>query len=427
MKQKKLLILGSDVGSLDVLREAHKMGVYVIVTDLMETSPTREAADETWNISTTDIDLLVDKCREIGVDGVLTGSSDFNISNSRKLCKKLGLPLYCESDMAWEAATNKSVFKKVCEEIGAPVATSYYISDQLTEEELDTINYPVVVKPVDKSGNRGMSYCKNKEELRIGYRNAQSVSDNSTIIVERQLHGPEFAVNYVIADGEIQLFYFSAEHNEPGEKCNLYSMIYTTYKHLDQYKKELNEKVIEVFKKLGCKEGLAWVECMLDDDGHFYLVEMGYRFGGEMTYVPYTYVCGFNMVKWMVEIAMGIKHKKEDLPEPLRIYNSTAASYHLWNTMDGEIAYLEGVEEISKLPNVFVDMPRRVGNTARFHSCMGVIRIFGPTVEELAKTIEDINKLLVCKDKDGNNLIIYYTDTNRLINDFNEGISKQLD
>lgn len=76
---RKLLVLGSDYGTLDIVHEAKKRGIYVIVADLMETSPTKEVADEVWLISTTDTDLLEQKCREVGVTAVITGASDFNI------------------------------------------------------------------------------------------------------------------------------------------------------------------------------------------------------------------------------------------------------------------------------------------------------------------------------------------------------------
>lgn len=424
MKQK-LLILGSDYGTLDLVKEAHKMGVYVIVSDTMQTSPTKREADEQWFISTTDIDALEKKCREENVNAVTFGASDFNINNGRKLCKRLNLPFYCESDRAWEVACNKSEFKKICKEVGAPIATDYYLTDALSREELDKVHYPVVVKPVDKSGNRGMSYCKNEEELVKAWKYARSVSDNSTIIVERELHGPEFAVNFVMADGEISLLYFSSEHNQPGELENLYSVIYTTSAHLKQFKEEVCDKVKEVFKKAECKEGLAWVETILDSDGHFYLLEMGYRFGGEMTYVPYECVSGFNSVKWMLEVALGIKHTKEDLPKDLDCcYRGCAATYYMFTTCEGEIAKMQGIEEIEAMPNTFLDFPKREGNSVRFHAAMGIIRIFGKDADELCQTIENINKVLKITDKDGKDMFIYYNDYESIKKEYNQGLKE---
>lgn len=420
---RKILILGSDYGTLDLVKEAHNMGLYVIVSDTMDTSPTKQAADEAWYISTTDIDALEKKCREENITAVTFGASDFNINNGRKLCKKLGLPVYCESDRAWEVACNKSEFKKICKSVGAPVATDYYLSDKLTKEELSVIRYPVVVKPVDKSGNRGMSYCNNEEELIAAYKYARSVSENSTIIIERMLKGPEFAVNYVMADGEIKLLYFSSEHHQPEQLENLYSVIYTTSAYLKQYIAEVSEAVKAVFKAAGCREGLAWVETIRDTDGHFYLLEMGYRFGGEMTYVPYERVSGFNSIRWMLEVALGMKHTKEDLPEELnKCYRGCAASYYMFTTCDGEIATMEGIEEIEAMENVVLDFPKRVGNSVRFHAAMGIIRIFGQDCEELCDTILKINSLLKIKNKEGKDMFIYYDDVDSIRKEYQQGL-----
>lgn len=419
----KLLVLGSDYGTLDLVKEAHKMGVYVVVSDTMDTSPSKQEADEAWFISTTDIDELEKKCKDEGINAVIFGASDFNINNGRKLCKRLGLPYYCKSDRAWEVACNKSEFKKLCKKVGAPVATDYYLTDALSREELDKIQYPVVVKPVDKSGNRGMSYCKNEDELIAAYKYARSVSDNETIIVERELHGPEFVVNYVLADGEIRLLCFSSEHNQPGELDNLYSIIYTTSSHLKQFIDDVSDKVKTVFREAQCREGIAWVETIRDNDGNFYLLEMGHRFAGEMTYVPWESVSGFNTIRWMLEIALGVKHKEKDMPEELNMcYKGCAASYFLFAKDNAEIAIMEGIEEIEAMPNTFIDFPKRVGNTVKYHASMGIIRIYGEDIEHLCNTIDRINSILKIKDTQGRDMFIYFDDYKTLREEYYQGL-----
>ena len=244
-------------------------------------------------------------------------------------------------------------------------------------------------------------------------------------IVERELHGPEFAVNYVMTGGHIQLLYFSSEHSQPGQKENMYSLICTTSCHLKQYLAEVNDKVIEVFKKIGCKEGNAWVECMLDRDGHFYILEMGYRFGGEMTVMPYEKVCGFNTVKFMLDIAKGVKHKVTDLPEPLnKAYREIAASYHLFISKEGNIAKIEGVEEVKKIPNVFVDMPKVVGSFSKLGLTMGIIRIFAQGADELCDIIARINSVLKITDAEGDNMFVYYDDFESIKREYNQGLQE---
>ncbi len=421
---KKLLILGSDFGTLQIVREAHELGMYVIVADLMETSPTKELADEAWLISSTDTDLLTKKCIEENVSALMFGASDFNVWNAREVCKRLGLPIYCSSDYACRVARDKGEFKRICKAVGAPVATDYYLTDALTDDELSTVRYPVVVKPVDKSGNRGMSYCRDREELIAGYKAARTISDKE-IIVERQLHGKEYNVHYVLADGHARLLYFSSTHHEPGEAENLYSFKCTTSCHLKQYLEKVNDSAIRAIEKAECREGIVWFDCIRDDDGHFYLLEMGYRFGGVMTYVPYEKVTGFNTVRWMLECACGVRHTESDLPPALdKVLTGCAASYNLFSKYDGEVAHVRGLSEIADLPGVYIDIPKREGNSVRAHACMGLVGLYGEDIEQVCERLQKVNSLLKISNACDENMFIYFDDQESLKREYYEGIEQ---
>lgn len=423
MKSKKILILGSDFGTIEVVKEAHRRNMYVIVSDLMKTSPSKELADESWMISTTDIDLLEKKCKEENISAIMFGASDFNINNCRELCKKLDLPIYCNNDYSWKIARNKRKFKDLCKRIGAPIATDYIVSDNLKKEELAQINYPVVVKPCDKSGNRGMSFCNNEKELVEAYHKAREISSEK-IIIERKLTGKEYNIHYALADGESTLLYFSSTHHEPDYSSNLYSFKVTTSEHLKQFIDEVDSKLKQVFKEAKCKEGIVWVDAIRDNDGHFYLLEMGYRFGGVMTYVPYKYVSNFNTISWMLDCSLGIKHKKEDLPMLSFPLTSVAASYHLFTKKSGMINKIDGLDELEKMDNVFIDLPKRSNNEVRYNVCMGLLGIYGETIEELCSTLKKINKYLKVRDKDNTNMFINYDDYDELIREYYSGMKQ---
>ncbi|MDE7382244.1 MAG: ATP-grasp domain-containing protein [Muribaculaceae bacterium] len=422
---KKLLVLGSDYGTLDTVLEAKKMGLYVIVTDTMTTSPTRDAADETWNISTTDIDALEAKCLECGISGVVYGASDFNITQGRALCKRLGLPHFCTSDFAWENARNKALFKKTCKSVGAPVATDYYLSDSLTEEELKKVKYPVVVKPVDMSGNRGMSYCNNEDQLVAAYKYAREVSDNPLIVVERQLFGAEYCIDYVMADGEIEFLYFVGEHNQPEYPQNYYSIMNTTSSDLKKYFETTDQKVREAIKAAGCREGIVWVEVILDQDGQFYILEMGHRYGGEMIYGLYEKVSGFNSHKYMIETALGVRHNQDSLPKILdHPQKEVVGGYFLFAKKCAVIADIKGLEEIEKLPGITIDMPKRIGSSTREGASAGIIHILGENIEDFCKKIETINLTLKILDASGENLFVIYDDYNTLRDEYHKGLKE---
>lgn len=425
MENQKLLVLGSDYVTVEVVKEAKDMGVYVIVTDLMETSPSKQAADEAWMVSTTDLDLLERKCKEESVTAIMFGASDFNIENARILCRRLGLPLYCDNDKAWAAARNKSLFKEACKEAGAPVATDYYLTDALTDAELDSVVFPVVVKPVDKSGNRGMSYCHNRQELVDAWKKARSISDNERIVVERMLKGPEYNINYVCGDGEVRLASFSRTYHQPGEASNLYSFEYNSAYHLKQYLAETNGPLIETFKQLGCREGIVWVDAMWDEqDEQFYILEMGYRFPGSMLCVPHKTMTGYSSVRWMLEVALGIQHKAENMPAPLtEARTDCAGSIHMFTNHGGIVGKIEGLEEVLALPGVNVDMPKREGGAVRDYACMGLLGIYAKDCDALCDTLKKINETLKIEDTNGENLIIRFTDYEILKKEYKEGLA----
>lgn len=419
-----LLVLGSDYCTLQVVKEAKAMGYYVIVADLMDTSPTKEAADEAWLVSTTDIELLTEKCKKHSIKGIMFGASDFNINNARIICKKLNLSIYCSDDYAWKVARDKREFKNLCKYVGAPIADDYELDDCLNDDSINKIKFPVVVKPSDKSGNRGMSYCNNKQELIEAYQNVREISDAS-VIVERKLVGQEYNVHYAIAEGVPRLLYFSSTHHEPSQAENLYSFKCTTSAYLKQYIEEVNDKAVEVIKKSGCKEGIAWFDCIRDNDGHFYLLEMGHRFGGVMTYVPYEKVSGFNTTKWMIECAVGVKHTVADLPKELNeAYKGCAGSYHLFSNSDKFIASIEGLEELSRVTDIFIDLPKREGNRLRYHACSGLIGIYGKDIYDLCNKLKKINRVLFVYDENNNNMFIKFDAYDELIDEYEKGLKQ---
>jgi biotin carboxylase len=289
----------------------------------------------------------------------------------------------------------------------------------MKEEDLKKIQYPVVVKPVDKSGNRGVNYCTNESELRDAYKYARELSDNEVVVCERQLHGPEWVVNYIIENGEARLLYFGRELHQHGFAANNYSMITTSSNGLRQWNKEVDASIKALFKSVGFDNGVVWFETIRDDDGKFYLIEPGYRFSSESLYSLYEKVNGFNTTKWFIECALGIKHDFSKLPVQLTEYHpQCVGGYHLFACRGGIIAKIEGLDVLEKMENVVIDLPKREGGKVINKVCMGLIKIYGNTVEELVDTLQKINSVFFMRDDAGENMFIRYTDYQDLLDDF---------
>ena len=415
----KMLMLGSTGrGTKELLLEAKRRGIYTIITDNLseEQSPTKKYADESWMISTSEIDLLEEKCRSYNIEAIMNGISTYNISVAMELCKRLGLPCYATPN-SWNYTIDKRAFKDLCIRCNVPVAQDYYIAKNPTKEEYQKVVYPVVVKAIHQSANRGTSYCNNQDELIIACDYARSVSSSDTVIVERKLEGREYTAWYALADGNASLINFASMYNQPGYPSNCYSVTTTHTNKLDRYLNEVDPNFKKALKESGCKEGIAWIEMMLDKDGHFYVLETGYRMSGDMMARVHKNVSNFDTYAWLVDIASGKKHTALDLPksqdeEPQRC----GCSYILWSEEEGTISRIEGLSEIKNLPgiNINIDGNLKVGNRVSKHQYLYVITFDTENISKMCNVIEQINNTVKIFDQQNNDIVIRYTDFNSL-------------
>lgn len=426
LKGKKLLMLGTSYLSSEIVRYAKSLGIYTIVTDYLDPqdSVAKTISDEYWMINTNEVDLLEQKCREENITIVTCGISEFNLEVSMELCKRLGLGTYCTPE-AWHYSRDKRDFKDLCKKLGGPVAKDYYLSDKLTDAEIDAVELPVMVKPVDMSGNRGISYCYTKEDLIKGYKYARSLSKNSKIIIERMLHGREWWAGYAIADGHISLMSLNGMYSQPGEPANCYTITSTVTDKITKFTKEINPKIEDILKAVGCKEGFAWVQLMLDEDGEFYIIEMGYRLTGEMIFMPLKHTIGFDTVKWLFDSSLGIKHTKDQLPTPqTHAFKGTSTGMALWTNKSGKITSIDGWDEILKIPGVFAETLHKVGDELALYRPFGYVTFATDDFDSMEEMIKQINNNLHVYNENNEDMLIKYTDFDFLRSLYEKGLAE---
>ena len=396
---------------------AKSQGIYTIVTDYLQPEDSRAKllADEYWMISTGDYDALEKKCREEEVNAICSGIAAFNIEASLELCKRLDLPRYCDFE-PWHYTMNKGDFKALCRECNVPVATDYFLSNHPSEEELQKIQLPVVVKAVDQSANRGMSYCFTRKEIIPAIEYAHTFSKSENVIIERMLHGIEYTAYYALAEGEASLVNLFCDLAQPGTPNNCYAVNSTACDKLDVYLKEIDPYFRNLLKKGGMKEGVCWIELILDEDGHFYVIEMGYRMSGDMMAIPISDVTGFNSYKWMVDIAMGIKHTKDDLPHSQNdIYKDCGCSYILWSdSKPGTVSKMEGVDEILSIPGVRLNPNVKINSSYRANQYLLTFTFTRSCVEDVISIIQKINETVKVFDENEVDVSMKFTDFDQL-------------
>ena len=165
---KTLLFLdGSSLAACAVIR-AKEMGIKTIVANYYppEKSPAKKICDEVWDVNFSDIDLMVKKIKENHVDGIFIGWTDSHLPFYTEICARACLPC-CGTKEQFEILSNDKVkFKKKCMEYGVPTPELYEVTPEFRREDMGKIKYPVMVKPADGSGGRGIMRCDNEEQLK---------------------------------------------------------------------------------------------------------------------------------------------------------------------------------------------------------------------------------------------------------------------
>ena len=425
---KKLLMLGTSNISCHIVEYAKSRGIYTIVTDYLEPerSVAKLIADEYWMINTANVDELEVKCREEGVTAVISGILSFNIEKGMELARRLQLPYYCTKE-AWDLTgdVDKALFKKICLENGAAVATDYFLTDNPTDEELDSVHFPVVVKPVDGKANVGVSFCYNKEDLRKAFELVHKVSENPKMVVEKLIKGEEWYSSYAIVNGQVRFLALNAMYWEPGYPTNCYTITTTVSNHIEQFLEEINPQIETVLKKIGCTNGYAWVQVMRDEEtGKFVVIESGYRFDGDMMFMPIKDITGYDSVKAMVDYHCGLESEGNPLPPPQKhAFTKCGCGHMFWTKKAGTISKVEGVDEIKKLiPGVYVECRRRPGDTFDAYRPLGTITYTAKDCEEFCKYIDIVNKTIKIFDETGEDVIIKYTNFDYLKKVYQEGL-----
>ncbi len=348
LKGKKLLIMGGMRISCEIVKKAQQMGIITLVADYnpIEKSPAKAIADQIYNVSITDVDAVVDVIKKEGVDGVFVGFNDMLLPYYADICRKAKLPCYGTKEQ-FQILTEKDRYKALCRKFGIPVIPEYDIHD-------NRIDYPVLVKPSDSSGSRGITICHNKKELETAVEKGQQASRNGRVIIERYMDGREVTVFWTFQDGN---YYLSAlgnrhvKHNQ-GEDIIPLPVGYTFPSvFLAKYRAEVEQNCKAMFRHLGIRDGMMFMQCKVEN-GTCYIYDLGYRLTGSLEYKILERVCGYNPLEMMICHALtgrmgdiSISHKA--VPEfPFPAFNVSCLS------APGTISEIRGIDIVKSFAEV---------------------------------------------------------------------------
>lgn len=415
----RLLVLGSSVGSVEIVKYARSEGAYVIVTDYLseEKSAAKQYANETAMISTVDVEALCKFGREKGIDGIFCGVSEMNLVAMEQVARRMGLPCYFTKEQ-WDICQNKARFKDLCRKYGVPVPTDY--TQAVKEGDWTQLSYPVIVKPVDSSAGRGIRICNSQEEVEEAYAYAMTFSASRTVLVEELVQGTnEITATYTLKDGQISLSclkdkLISLDHENITAQVDV---LIAPSAFLSRYLENVNDAVIQMLKGIGAKEGSVFIQGIAGPD-RFTFFEMGYRINGGSDYRLIAAENGINYLHMMVSYALTGKTEGFDLAMDNPFFRRHVLTFNMY-IHGGTIDTMEGREVVEKLPNVLTcEYMRKPGdlikedNTLSQRGFRAVIA--DASIENVQKTILNIQKAIRICDIEGRDMMYRPFDVARL-------------
>lgn len=307
---KKIMVLGGSHYALPVIKAAHNLGLYVITADYLPDNIAHKYSDEYCNVSIIDKEATLKVAQERGIDGIISFACDPGVVTAAYVAEQMKLP----SVGSYEAVSilqNKGRFRAFLTEHGfnVPTAKGYTaIEDALADSEL--FHWPVIVKPTDSAGSKGVNRVDDPAKLREAIEYALSFSRGKEFIIEDFItqHGFSSDTDSFSVDGELKFVSFNSQRFDTNAENPYTPAAYSWPSSMTaEHQAELRLELQRLITLLGLKTSIYNIETREGTDGKAYIMECSPRGGGNRLAECLEYATGVKLVENAVRAAMGME------------------------------------------------------------------------------------------------------------------------
>ena len=312
--KKNLVIIGANEFQNPLILRAKELG-YVTHVFAWESGDVGEySADYFYPISIIEKERILEVCRVIKPVGIVSIASDLAAITVNYVAEALGLVGNgMESALV---STNKHLMRRAFEKAGLPSCKSVLVDEAFDLDSLQ-MDYPLIVKPTDRSGSRGIFKVTKPEALKKAVDFAREPSFEKKVLVEEFAEGREYSIEYISFEGEHH-FLACTEKFTTGAPMFVETGHLQPPKHMDAGTLEKIQALIpRVLDSLGVCYGASHTELKIDRNGNIKLIECGARMGGDCIGSDLVYISrGIDFVKAVIDVACGTKPALEPVREP---------------------------------------------------------------------------------------------------------------
>lgn len=338
--KKKLAIIGASYLQQPLVEKAREMGLYTICFAWEDGAVCKDLCDKFYPISIVDKDAILKVCREEGIDAVTTIASDVAVLTVNYVAEQMGL--IGNPDKYSQTATNKYLMRQCFMENGVP-SPKYCLTDGEVPMSISTFRFPVIVKPTDRSGSRGVEKVEKQEDLQEAITRACKESFQQKAVIEEFVEGREISVESISFEGKhyvLQItdkvtteapFFVELEHHQPSTLP-------------EDIKSRVKAIVLNALTALHIQYGASHAELKITKDGDIRVIEIGARMGGDFIGSDLVKLStGYDFLKGVIDVAFG------QFEEPKITEHKFSGVYFLCKETERLLPIIENAEKYPEI------------------------------------------------------------------------------
>ena len=306
--KKKLAIIGGSYLQLPIVKKAKEMGIETHCFSWRDGAVCADVADFFYPISIIEKEEILNKCQEIRIDGITTIASDTAVVTVNYVASRMGLR--SNPDDYSEVTTNKYKMRQCFLDNDVP-SPKFALVENLARYQIVGFKFPLIVKPTDRSGSRGVEKVLDPVQLEEAILRAQNESFEHKAIIEEFVTGREISVESISNKGQhtiLQItdkvttgapFFVELEHHQPSSLP-------------EDIKDRVREIVLKALDALHIQYGASHSELKITEDGDIRVIEIGARMGGDFIGSNLVQLStGYDFLKGVIEVALGAFHEPQ--------------------------------------------------------------------------------------------------------------------
>lgn len=394
MFKKKILLLGGSTQQIPAIEYANARGYYTILCDFLHDNPGRNYSDKFYCVSTTDKEAVFEIARTEKIDGIVAYASDPAAPTAAYVAEKLGLPTNPYESV--EILTNKDKFREFLEKnnFNTPKAKGYDSIEEV-RKEISNFKLPVIIKPVDSSGSKGVTKLSDYNNLENQINNALLYSIGKRFIIEEfvEKDGYQVAGDGFVIDGNLVFRCFGNDHfNNKGLNQFVPISASFPYNMPKRVHEKIHNEIQRLLSLLNMKLGAYNFDIRIDKEENVYLMEVGPRNGGNFIPQVIRYATEIDMIEYTIKSAVG--EKCDDIK--MKETNGFWSYYAIHSLKEGILKEIKIDEKVKKYNIVETHLNYEVNDYIPAfigaNACIGILIMRFNTMKEMLDMMDNSEK-----------------------------------